>query len=78
MQFRNQAIHLPLCNCLWKFFNKNGLVVKTGYANRVDLMSHLTEQKDKSTQREKKEIVSKNACKEPTNINTFAFMSYKW
>ena len=26
---------------------------------------------------ENKEIVSKNASKEPTNINTFAFMSYK-
>ena len=76
MQFRNQAIHLPLCNCLQKFFNKNGLVVKTGFANRVNLMSHSTEQKDKSTQRGK-QIVSKNACKEPTNINTFAFMSYK-
>ena len=53
MQFRNQAIHIPLCNCLRKFFNKNGLVVKTGYANMVNLMSHLTEQKDKSTQRGK-------------------------
>ena len=50
MQFRNLANHLPLCNCLPKFFNKNSLVVKTVYANRVNLMSHLTEQKDKSTQ----------------------------
>ena len=53
MQFRSQAIHIPLWNCLRKFFNKNGLVVKTGCANRVNLMSHLTEQKDKSTQRGK-------------------------
>ena len=53
MQFRIQAIHIPLCNCLRKFFNKNGLVVKTGYANKVNLMSHLTKQKDKSAQRGK-------------------------
>ena len=63
MQFRNQAIHLPLCNCLQKFFNKNGLVVKTGYANRVKLMSHLTEQKDKSTEGKTRKLSPKMPVK---------------
>ena len=51
-----ENLHLKQCkgaNRVYYYLNKNGLVVKTGYANRVNLMSHLTEQKDKSTQRGK-------------------------